>query len=365
MKSFSIVSVKTDLIKTLIFNIAWEENATYNLKGNTSIPTTSDDTSSEGCSKGHTNLIADSCLALDIAQGQKKVTTTSGKPVLQFIRQSANKISADNFRNNDVDKTDANEAQNNINDAVHSRESTPDTFLAAGCAERAFFSVCLEGNKTECKGADAGMHSKNSADAALKSEIASIDSKYSDNEDDKVSSIKVVSDILGEIEVEHQQQRLENTLNNITQDLIDINDIDANNSGRNTSDDSGVTNPHETTHHSSFEYKEASSVDQEDTIRGQGIEKHSSKGRTTDSQSNVGSAARSLIVDIHIPPNNEDSSFFDEEETKMKGVVETNTSRKDDSTLRPCKHEINRSQRCYSDTSHLDKKRKHKVSVVS
>ena len=94
-------------------------------------------------------MIADSCLALDIAQGQKKVTATSGKPVLQFIRQSVNRISADNFKNKDAEKTDANEVQNSLQDAVHSRESTPDTFLAAGCAERAFFSVCLEGNKTE------------------------------------------------------------------------------------------------------------------------------------------------------------------------------------------------------------------------
>ena len=96
-------------------------------------------------------MIADSCLALDIAQGQKKVTSISGKPVLQFIRQSVNRISADNFKNTDVDKTDPNEVQNSIQDAVHSRESTPDTFLAAGCAERAFFSVCLEGNNTERK----------------------------------------------------------------------------------------------------------------------------------------------------------------------------------------------------------------------
>ena len=305
-------------------------------------------------------MIADSCLALDIAQGQKKVTATSGKPVLQFIRQSVNRISADNFKNTDVDKTDPNEVQNSIQDAVHSRESTPDTFLAAGCAERAFFSVCLEGNNTECNVKDVGMHSKTSSEAALKSEIASIDSKYSDIEDDKVSSIKVVSDIIGEIEIEHQQQ-LENTISNITQDLIDINDSQSNNCGRNSCDDSGVANSHGT-HNSKS--KEASGGDPDSTHQGQNIDSNGSRGRNTDSQSTAGTAARSLIVDIHIPPNNEDSLFFEEEETKMKGVVETNASRKDDSTLRPCKHEINRSQRCYSDTSHLDKKRKHKVSLI-
>ena len=306
-------------------------------------------------------MIADSCLALDIAQGQKKVTATSGKPVLQFIRQSVNRISADNLKNKDVDKTDANEVQSSIQDAVHSRESTPDTFLAAGCAERAFFSVCLEGNKTEGIAKDAGMHSKHSSEAALQSEIASIDSKYSDNEDDKVSSIKVVSDIIGEIEIEHQQHQIENTINNITQDLIDINDDEANHCGRNSSDDSGVANTHGIHDNKS---KEASVGDLDNTHQGQNIDSNSSRGRNTDSQSTVGIAARSLIVDIHIPPNDGDSLFLEDEETKTKGIVETNASRKDDSTLRPCKHEINRSQRCYSDTSHLDKKRKHKVSLI-
>ena len=83
---------------------------------------------------------------------------------------------------------------------------------------------------------------------------------------------------------------------------------------------------------------------------------------------NSGNIARSLVVDIHIPPNDGGDSFFIEDETdsNINGNQENpNATRKEDNAFRPFKHEMNRSQRCYSDTSHLDKKRKHKVNIIS
>ena len=59
---------------------------------------------------------------------------------------------------------------------------------------------------------------------ACKQETRSLDSKYSDNDDDKATSIKVVNEILGEIEIDHQRQQLQKDLQRINQDLIDISD---------------------------------------------------------------------------------------------------------------------------------------------
>ncbi len=61
--------------------------------------------------------------------------------------------------------------------------------------------------------------------------------------------------------------------------------------------------------------------------------------------------SRSLVVDIHLPP-----SMASEDKSSLQN--QTNTS-----TPRPCKHEVNRFQRCYSDGSQASPKKKAKVRL--
>ena len=65
--------------------------------------------------------------------------------------------------------------------------------------------------------------------------------------------------------------------------------------------------------------------------------------------------SRSLVVDIHLPPASEDDE--DEEQPQSCSTVAPA------STSRPCKHEVNRFQRCYSDGSQSSPKRKSKVKI--
>ncbi len=85
-------------------------------------------------------------------------------------------------------------------------------------------------------------------------------------------------------------------------------------------------------------------------------------------ESKRGLTSRSLVVDIHVPPpepevdndiDNLGEPEVDEEEDAVSLNVTTTTS-----AARPCKHEVNRFQRCYSDgsTASPNLKRKGKVS---
>ena len=73
--------------------------------------------------------------------------------------------------------------------------------------------------------------------------------------------------------------------------------------------------------------------------------------------------SRSLVVDIHLPP----ATSEDDEEEMMQPPQPSSCSNivasaSTASTSRPCKHEVNRFQRCYSDGSQSSPKRKSKVS---
>ena len=94
--------------------------------------------------------------------------------------------------------------------------------------------------------------------------------------------------------------------------------------------------------------------------------------------------SRSLVVDIHLPPpdeleaqvavdgdspptsrgrNNEDEAVS----VNGNGVSANNSavaSAASASSARPCKHEVNRFQRCYSDGSQSSPKRKSKVRIL-
>lgn len=59
--------------------------------------------------------------------------------------------------------------------------------------------------------------------------------------------------------------------------------------------------------------------------------------------------SRSLVVDIHLPPADDE----DEKEAEIEQPQQPAT--------RPCKHEVNRFQRCYSDGSQASPKKKAKV----
>merc|ERR1711981_182778 len=166
-----------------------------------------------------------------------------------------------------------------MGETTSSKESTPDTFLATGNAERAFFSVCSEGNGTDIQGAEVRANSNYSTDAAFKQETISLDSKYSDNDDDKATSIKVVNEILGEIEIDHQRQQLQNDLKRVNQDLINIKTVSDNDKCNQNTDT--VTSKNERMKHG--------------MVQG---------------ANNSGNIARSLVVDIHIPPNDGPDNFF-------------------------------------------------------
>ena len=326
-----------------------------------------EETTTDGNGKGHTNLIGDSCLASDIKQNQKKIHSTGGKPVLQFIRQNANQISRDNLTLDQIDKKQINDIQADISDSANSRESTPDTFLAAGSAERAFFSVCLEGNNDDAKGVEERDHLGFSDDVASKEETNSLD------DDDKATSIKVVKAILGEIEIDHQQQQMENNLNRASQKLIDINETDAkcpNANNTPVTDEMNEGKDHAKQCQSLLESCNTSdkNSDNEKFKPNAKIINNRSRKINTHGIPHVnnlsGNMARSLVVDIHIPPSEGGNFFNDETNKEIEETQESDNIRKEDNSFRPFKHEINRSQRCYSDTSHLDKKRKHKVKLL-
>ena len=75
-------------------------------------------------------------------------------------------------------------------------------------------------------------------------------------------------------------------------------------------------------------------------------------GGSSSNKENESRNSRSLVVDIHLPPASED----DEAEPEACSNVPVNT--------RPCKHEVNRFQRCYSDGSQASPKRKAKVTFL-
>ena len=76
-------------------------------------------------------------------------------------------------------------------------------------------------------------------------------------------------------------------------------------------------------------------------------------GGSSSNKENESRNSRSLVVDIHLPPASEDD---DEAEPEACSNVPVST--------RPCKHEVNRFQRCYSDGSQASPKRKAKVTFL-
>lgn len=68
--------------------------------------------------------------------------------------------------------------------------------------------------------------------------------------------------------------------------------------------------------------------------------------------------SRSLVVDIHLPPASEDDDELEQEEQEKVMQQQQPPA----ATSRPCKHEVNRFQRCYSDGSQASPKKKAKVN---
>jgi hypothetical protein len=68
--------------------------------------------------------------------------------------------------------------------------------------------------------------------------------------------------------------------------------------------------------------------------------------------------SRSLVVDIHLPPASEASEDEAVSSSSAANVVSGGNAL---TVSRPCKHELNRFQRCYSDGSQGSPKRKAKV----
>ena len=343
------------------FILAWEDEETIQTASSNKL-INEEDIAADGVGKGHTNLIGDSSLQKDIKQSQKKMISSSGgKPVLQFIRQSVGRIPKDNEQKDKDYRIIENLTETKA--SAFANESSQDTFLAAGNAERAFFSVCMEGNSSELPVPDN--RTNYSIDIASKQETTSLDSKYSDNDEEKAKSIKVVNEILGEIEIDHQRQQLENDINQIDTNLININDTENKYSKSNTSNDR--VDAEETSSQASFRTTEPSNIltNEEKTSEMADIsitQNNKSDQSITDGPLNSRAIARSLVVDIHIPPNEDEHFLISEMNSKpIESTSGSAFSRKDDTSFRPCKHEVNRSQRCYSDTSHLDKKRKYKV----
>ena len=71
--------------------------------------------------------------------------------------------------------------------------------------------------------------------------------------------------------------------------------------------------------------------------------------------------SRSLVVDIHLPPTTEaedegDANNVQQQQEQQPQVAVAAASR-------PCKHEVNRFQRCYSDGSQASPKKKAKAST--
>ena len=327
----------------------------------------------DGGGKGHTNLIGDSSLTTDIKQGQKKVTSSNTKPLLQLKRQNIQQSSGDNFIDDQIEKGKNKDRNDMGNDVTSSRSPTPNMLLAAGNAEKAFFNVCLVGNGNEVKCKEDNVESKYSRDVgSCKQETKSFDSKYSDIDKDKaMMSIKVVNQILGEIEIDHQQD-LKYNLKGTNNDLININEEEDKNDHE--KERLCVDTPHGTESQQdkkdiTFEaYKSSNGyVDNERSIHQRNIncvQNEKCPENLRNGENTSGNMPTSLVVDIHIPPSNDGGMFLDEIDPKVIGIQNPNTAGKEDSALRPCKHEINRSQRCYSDTSQLNIKRKKKVGIM-
>ena len=66
--------------------------------------------------------------------------------------------------------------------------------------------------------------------------------------------------------------------------------------------------------------------------------------------------SRSLVVDIHLPPASEDD--YEDLEDFSSSNMTTEAANVLPPASRPCKHEVNRFQRCYSDGSQASPKRK-------
>lgn len=174
------------------------------------------------------------------------------------------------------DEDDENHAGWSANEA--------DTFLAAGRAEQAFYSVCHSNDEAEEEG---------NARKPIKTT------------EDK-DSLEVVHDILGVLEADH--------------------DKDVKNR-----QDSQVENQ---------KTKDTSSSESAAPSQGASGQNHLSMVATS-------ATSRSLVVDVHLPPAEEI-------------VHEGGNSDTASSLVRPCKHEINRFQRCYSDGSQASPSRKSK-----
>ena len=82
-------------------------------------------------------------------------------------------------------------------------------------------------------------------------------------------------------------------------------------------------------------------------------------GKLNELESRETRNSRSLVVDIHLPPTSEDLEDSDTNSTHQIQNQNQNTS----GSSRPCKHEVNRFQRCYSDGSQASPKKKAKVGV--
>ena len=77
--------------------------------------------------------------------------------------------------------------------------------------------------------------------------------------------------------------------------------------------------------------------------------------------------SRSLVVDIHLPPATEEDDDMEDEAASNLGLQHHQEHQIQPpaavtTTSRPCKHEVNRFQRCYSDGSQASPKKKAKAS---
>ena len=309
-------------------------------------------------------MIGDSSLNTDAKQCQKPVAASSGKPRLQFKRQNIQNTAAENVL---VDRSDNDPIKEggNRGDSASSRSSTPDTFLATGTAERAFFNVCSV--KSSCDGdTDVEIVQPKYSKVAAQYETTSMDSKYSDHDDDKTTCIKVVNEIVDEIETDHRED-LKNRLQKSAKDLINIDD------GENTlaSSQTGIDTPESQTVENGLgieRYKSLSHLS-DNTRFITDINKVSAKHEKLlkdhgcQGANNSTAIATSLVVDIHIPPNDNSSVYMSSSDTKMNESYKIQSDKKEDSLVRPCKHELNRFQRCYSDTSQIKNKGKVHVSI--
>ena len=82
--------------------------------------------------------------------------------------------------------------------------------------------------------------------------------------------------------------------------------------------------------------------------------------------------SRSLVVDIHLPPATEEDEEDEDIEANNVGLQHSSLGGLQEHHIqlpvavptasRPCKHEVNRFQRCYSDGSQASPKKKAKAS---